>query len=123
MNYWKVAFFILLFTNLILDAVLLVLFVSSGHTILNTGVALTHLRESYTDCEAHRDLLHRLAEQQIRKPTGGAPTLRVLKVIDGKTHLVDLDDFDLRYDGQGRYLGSNYGGSYTPGFGSLPPPS
>jgi uncharacterized protein YpmS len=110
MNYWKVAFFILLFANLTLDAVLLVLFVSSGHTILNTGVALTHLRESYTDCEAHRDLLHRLAEQQIREPTGGAPTLKVLKVID------------LRYDGQGRYLGSNYGGSYTPGFGSLPPP-
>lgn len=34
----------------------------------------------------------------------------------GVSHDVGAEDFELKYDAQGRYLGSRYGASGTPGF-------
>jgi hypothetical protein len=105
-----------------LDIVLLLLFFGSGYTILNTGVSLTHLRDSYTACETHRKRLHRIAEQQVRKPKDSGPTLKALQVVDGETQLVGVDNFDVRYDAEGRSVGSAYGGSVTPDYWSHAPP-
>jgi len=122
MNYWKIAFFIVLFANLILDTILFVIFFGSGYAIIDMSVSLTHLNEGFADCEAHRDLLHELAREQLREPTGAPPTLTVTRNVDGYTQVLEYGDFTARYDADGRYLGSQYGGSVSPGFWALPTP-
>lgn len=60
MNRWKLAFFMLLglFTMTLAGGL---------YVVVDGGVTVTHMREGYADCEAHRDWLDAMLRGQVSR--------------------------------------------------------
>lgn len=109
MNRWKVAFFVALVGWVGTVAVL-------GYATIDQAVTVTHMREGYADCEAHRDVFHELAKGRLTKGLLQSAAPQAQREVDGDKQVVKAGDVQFQYDAQGRYVASQYGASTTPGY-------
>jgi hypothetical protein len=109
MNRWKVAFFVALVGWVGSVGVL-------GYAVIDQAVTVTHMREGYADCEAHRDLFHAMAKGRLTRSVLQASAPQVERQVDGDKQVVKASDVQFQYDAQGRYTASQFGASTTPGF-------
>jgi hypothetical protein len=109
MNGWKWGFFGMLL-------LWLTTVVAGLYSTLDSGVSQTHGAEGRADCEVHRDFLHTLMRNRITREDIRTAHVKVTRAVEEHSHDVGAEDFELKYDKQGRYLGSRYGASNTPGF-------
>ncbi|MFY2556307.1 hypothetical protein ACN469_01580 [Corallococcus terminator] len=107
MNGWKVAFFVMLMAW---GLTLLV----GAYGVLNVGTSQTYMGEGYADCEAHRDWLDTLLRGQVTREQVRDARPKVVRTLDEHSTPLKPGDVDVRYDGKGRYVGSQFGASTTP---------
>jgi hypothetical protein len=109
MNRWKVAFFVMVPLWLGTVAVFL-------YSLVDGGVTQTYMSEGYADCEAHRDFLHAQARGRLTRDAMRSTPVKVTWSANDYTRDVEADEFELKFDKQGRYVGSRFGASQTKGF-------
>lgn len=112
MNRWKVAFFVALVGWVGTVGAVGAL----AYAMIDQGVTQTHMGEGYADCEAHRDMLDALAKGRLTKSLLQSAAPKVELQRNGEKQVVKASDVTFQYDAQGRYVGSQYGASTTPGY-------